>query len=56
MDWAAEGADITVTRRVMRDGALYFSDTFYTHYQAWQEKWEYGPGTEIPPKPTPKSQ
>lgn len=56
VDWAAEGADITVTRRVMRDGALYFSDTFYTHYQAWQEKWEYGPGTEIPPKPTPKSQ
>jgi vancomycin resistance protein YoaR len=56
VDWAAEGADITVTRRVMRDGALYFSDTFYTHYQAWQEKWEYGPGTEIPPKPSPKSQ
>lgn len=56
VDWAAEGADVTVNRRVMRGGSLYFSDTFFTHYQAWQEKWEYGPGTEIPPKPTPKSE
>lgn len=53
VDWAAEGADVTVTRTVTRNGSIYFSDSVVTHYQAWQDVFEYGPGTEIPPKPTP---
>ncbi|KAF0107875.1 MAG: hypothetical protein FD146_1506 [Anaerolineaceae bacterium] len=46
IDWAADGADITVTRTVTRGGALFFTDTFRTHYQPWQAICEYGPGTD----------
>ncbi|HZW02851.1 MAG TPA: G5 domain-containing protein, partial [Anaerolineaceae bacterium] len=48
VDWAAQGADITVDRTVYRNGEVYLTDTFYTHYQPWQAVYEYGPGTEIP--------
>ncbi len=48
VDWEAEGADVTVERTVFRDGQVYFSDQFHTHYQPWQAVYEYGPGTEIP--------
>lgn len=51
VDWKAEGADVTVTRVVYRDGELHLKDTFYTHYEPWQEVYEYGPGTEgMPPE------
>ncbi len=51
VDWAAQGADITVHRTVTRDGSAYIQDTFFTHYESWQAKYEYGPGTEdMPPK------
>ncbi len=51
VDWAAQGADITVHRTVSRDGSVYLQDTFFTHYEPWQAKYEYGPGTEdMPPK------
>jgi len=54
VDYAAAGADVTVTRTVFRDGAVYLSDIFKTSYEPWQEKWEYGPGTEgMPPSPEP---
>jgi vancomycin resistance protein YoaR len=50
VDYAAQGADITVDRTVTKNGSVYFQDSFTTHYEAWQEKWEYGPGTEgMPP-------
>ena len=51
VDWAADGAEVTVERNVYRDGALYFQDRFYTNYQPWQAVYEYGPGTEgMPPE------
>lgn len=53
VDWAAEGADITITRTVMRGGSIYLQDAFRTHYQAWSAKYEYGPGTEDIPTPDP---
>jgi vancomycin resistance protein YoaR len=54
VDWAVDGADVTVRRTVMRDGSIIHDDTFETHYMAWQAKFQYGPGTEIPtPEPTP---
>ncbi|MEN6408622.1 MAG: VanW family protein, partial [Anaerolineaceae bacterium] len=53
VDWASQGADVNVTRSVYRNGSLYFSDNFSTHYQAWQAKYEYGPGTEGIPTPEP---
>lgn len=53
VDWAAQGADVNVTRSVSRNGALYFSDSFATHYQPWQAIFEYGPGTPGIPTPNP---
>jgi vancomycin resistance protein YoaR len=53
VDWAVDGADVTVTRQVYRDGNLIHEDTFNTHYLPWQAKYQYGPGTEVPtPEPT----
>jgi len=53
VDWAAKGADITATRTVYKDGNVYFSDTVYTHYEAWRAIYEYGPGSENIPTPEP---
>jgi vancomycin resistance protein YoaR len=53
VDWAVDGADVTVTRKVYRDGAIIWDDIFNTHYLPWQAKYQYGPGTEVPtPEPT----
>ena len=46
VDYAADGADINITRTVYMDGKVYFADSFYTHFQPWQAVYEYGPGTE----------
>jgi vancomycin resistance protein YoaR len=48
VDWAVEGASVFVTRNVYRGGALYFNDSFTTHYIPWQAIYEYGPGTDVP--------
>jgi vancomycin resistance protein YoaR len=48
VDWAADGADVTVRRVVYRNDQVYLQDTIYTHYQPWQDVYEYGPGTELP--------
>jgi vancomycin resistance protein YoaR len=50
VDWAANGADVTVTRTVMKDGVLYFQDQFTTHYQPWQAICQYGPDSKNPQK------
>lgn len=50
VDWAANGADVTVTRTVMKDGVLYFQDEFTTHYQPWQAICQYGPDSKNPEK------
>jgi vancomycin resistance protein YoaR len=47
-DWAAEGADVQVVRRVSRGGQLINQDYFNTHYAPWEAVCEYGPGTEDP--------
>ena len=46
VDWGVAGADVSVTRTVMRDGQVYFTDTFNTHYLPWADVYEYGPGTK----------
>ena len=46
VDYSAQGADVTVTRTVWKDGQVYFTNEFQTHYQPWQAVCEYGPGTE----------
>lgn len=40
-DWAADGADVYVTRTVSRNGGVYIQDDFRTHYEAWQAVCEY---------------
>ncbi len=47
VDWAAEGADVTVTRTVSRDGQVILSDSVSTHYLPWADVYQYGPGTNI---------
>ncbi len=50
VDWAANGADVTVTRTVSRDGGVLFQDQFTTHYEPWQAVCEYGPDSKNPNK------
>ena len=50
VDWAANGADVVVTRSVWKNGAVYFSDDFKTHYEPWQAVCEVAPGTKNPEK------
>jgi vancomycin resistance protein YoaR len=47
-DWAVDGAKVTVTRTVRRNGVVLESKEFSTRYQAWEALYEYGPGTEDP--------
>lgn len=54
VDWAVDGADVSVTRTVTRDEVVIHGDIFDTHYMPWQAKYQYGPGTEVPtPEPSP---
>jgi len=50
VDWAANGADVTVTRTVWKDGAVWFQDQFTTHYEPWQAICQYGPDSKNPQK------
>ena len=50
IDYPAQGADVDVTRTVWRNGQVYFSDRFQTHYEPWAAVCEYGPDTEDPIK------
>jgi vancomycin resistance protein YoaR len=50
VDWAANGADVTVTRTVWKDNAVYLQDTFTTHYEPWQAICQYGPDSKNPEK------
>jgi vancomycin resistance protein YoaR len=46
VDWAIEGAKVTINRTVWRDGNKIIEDVFRTTYQPWAAVCEYGPGTE----------
>lgn len=48
VDWEVDGADVTVTRTVFRNGSVYLSDQYATHYLPWRAVYEYGPGTKLP--------
>jgi vancomycin resistance protein YoaR len=55
VDYAADGADVAITRVIMRDGAQVNSGEppLTTHYQPWRAVFNYGPGTEGIPPPAP---
>jgi vancomycin resistance protein YoaR len=50
VDWSANGADVTVTRTVWRDGSVLFQDQISTHYEPWRAVCEYGPDSKDPEK------
>jgi hypothetical protein len=50
VDWAANGADVTVTRTVWQNGVALFNDEFTTHYEPWQAICQYGPDSKDPEK------
>jgi len=50
VDYAANGADVTVTRTVWKDGVIYFQEQITTHYQPWQAICQYGPDSKDPEK------
>jgi vancomycin resistance protein YoaR len=56
VDYAANGADVTVRRQVSRDGALFFQDSFQTHYEAWQAVCEYARGMGDPERTATRRQ
>ena len=50
VDWGIDGADVTILRTVYENGLIHIQDRFDTHYEAWSDIWEYGPGTPgMPP-------
>lgn len=53
VDWAADGMNINVTRKVTRSGETLHNDVIKTRYIAWQAVYEYGPGTVLPEGVTP---
>ncbi len=51
VDWAVEGATVTVTRDVSRNGEKLWQDIFTTKYQPWAAVCQYGEGTKnFPPE------
>jgi vancomycin resistance protein YoaR len=50
VDWSANGADVTVTRTVWRNGSVLFQDTISTHYEPWQAICQFGPDSKNPEK------
>ncbi|GMQ79203.1 MAG: VanW family protein [Anaerolineae bacterium] len=49
VDWAVEGADVSVGRQVFNArGELIRQDLFESRYVPWQNIYKYGPGTELP--------
>lgn len=50
VDYAAEGADITVTRTVWMNGQVYYTDQIQTFYQPWAAVCQFGPGSDSPKK------
>jgi vancomycin resistance protein YoaR len=50
VDWAANGADVTVTRTVWRNGSVYLQHDITTHYEPWQAICQYGPDSKNPEK------
>jgi vancomycin resistance protein YoaR len=49
VDWAVEGADVTIGRSVFNaSGDLIRQDLFVSNYIPWQNIYQYGPDTVVP--------
>jgi vancomycin resistance protein YoaR len=54
VEYAVAGADVSFNRTVTLNGQVIIDEKYSTHYEPWGAVWEYGPGTEGIPTPTPK--
>ena len=60
VEWAADGADATIGRTVLQDGQVTASNSFFSRYAPWREKWVVGTGGAPPapatgrPRPLPQ--
>jgi len=52
VDWAVDGADVTVKRIIERGGQA-ITETVFTRYQPWQNVFRVAPGEAPKPEPTP---
>jgi vancomycin resistance protein YoaR len=48
VDWAKEGMDVTVIRRIRYADGTETTEKLISEYHPWQAVWLYGPGTELP--------
>jgi vancomycin resistance protein YoaR len=48
VDWAKDGMDVVVTRRVTFDDGTVKEDRIASKYRPWRAVYQYGPGTQIP--------
>lgn len=60
VDWAVEGADVTVMRRVYdaQGNLMYGNEAFVSNYIPWSNVYQYGPGVdpdEVDPEDIPES-
>ncbi len=48
VDWAKDGKDVVVSRRVTFNDGRVKDDKFVSKYRPWRSVYQYGPGTQIP--------
>jgi vancomycin resistance protein YoaR len=48
VDWAKDGMDVVVVRRIKYGDGQVTEQKFVSKYQPWQAIYQYGPGTEFP--------
>jgi vancomycin resistance protein YoaR len=48
VDWAKDGMDVVVKRRITYADGKVAEQKFVSKYQPWQAIYQYGPGTELP--------
>jgi hypothetical protein len=48
VDWAKDGMDVVVKRRIKTADGKVSEQKFVSKYQPWRAIYQYGPGTELP--------
>ncbi len=48
VDWAKDGMDVVVVRRIKYGDGKVVEQKFVSKYQPWRAIYQYGPGTELP--------
>ena len=48
VDWAKDGMDVYITRRILYGDGRVVAEEFVSKYRPWREVYKYGPGTAVP--------